>query len=95
MSARELPRNFSTSRDLDAQRASLCATVRHVNRAEFALGHRLNLRGNSMGTERPTPSESRARPCLGGVLDLCPAIFRESALFQNQGYSAICSRLTA
>jgi hypothetical protein len=36
MSALAPARNLSTSRDLDAQRASLCAIVRHVKRVEFA-----------------------------------------------------------
>jgi hypothetical protein len=54
-----------------------------------------------MGTERPAPSESRARHGLGDdrsgcdVPDLCPALLRETGLFQNQSYSTTCSRLTA
>jgi hypothetical protein len=49
MSAGEPARNFSTSRDPDAQRASLCATVRHVNRAESSTGYRLNASGSRHG----------------------------------------------
>jgi hypothetical protein len=62
MSAGEPARNFSTSRDPDAQRASLCATVRHVNRGESPTEYRLNALGSRHGYGRASAAGIAGEP---------------------------------